>query len=419
MATAEIEKTSPREMSLIVASVLSNMSTKLDLEQYKAYWAMVYIARSELRINPEARVFTLPVDDLNTLAGLSGKNPDRLKKNIKEIREVNATLDFFGKDGSEKWENTDLVAGVTVDKIDGRWTITFSFSHIIIDKIIKPGIYTTFNMGSIAKIKKSKYAVILYGLCVDYLSPANPYIAPPTMTIDTFRAYLRLGDQYPLFADIKRFIIEPAIKELNAQTEIDVKCEYITVGKKVTALKFSSKFKEKQALLEKEQPLLEKEQPLLKKGEVEELGVLLSHIPAESRDEVRQLVIDTLALKGFDYCLENIKYAIKTTDGSSPEGLLFLSLKNNYARKEIEKKAKQLAAKEKKLQEEIKKKDIGKQKKENDEAYIKRQAKAMEIYSAMTAEQKAEVDEGLIGYTIGTKAVKLVMYFLDKGVVYE
>ena len=59
----------------------------------------------------------------------------------------------------------------------------------------------------------------------------------------------RLGVSYPRYADIRRYIIEPAIAELQTKSNIDISWEPVKTGRQVTSIKFT--FAERTAKPEK------------------------------------------------------------------------------------------------------------------------------------------------------------------------
>ena len=59
------------------------------------------------------------------------------------------------------------------------------------------------------------------------------------MTIDGFRESLGItDDQYRLFADLKKRVILPAIKEINTKTNIVIRFELTRRGKKFSHITF-------------------------------------------------------------------------------------------------------------------------------------------------------------------------------------
>lgn len=89
---------------------------------------------------------------------------------------------------------------------------------------------------------KTQYAKRLYQLVMQY-KPPNYKI--PEIPLHQFRSMLALGNSYSEYKDLNRYVIIPAIKDINQQTDITINLNPIKIGKTVNALQFSYKFKSK------------------------------------------------------------------------------------------------------------------------------------------------------------------------------
>jgi plasmid replication initiation protein len=61
------------------------------------------------------------------------------------------------------------------------------------------------------------------------------------LEINELKKMLGIPEKYPKFADFKRYMVEPAIKQLNAKTNMKVSFSTQTKKRKVTHLKFEFK----------------------------------------------------------------------------------------------------------------------------------------------------------------------------------
>jgi plasmid replication initiation protein len=61
-----------------------------------------------------------------------------------------------------------------------------------------------------------------------------------------FRSLFKLEDKYPLFRDLNKWVIKPAVKEINNSSNLDVYYNTIKKGRTVIALQFD--FDEKSQL---------------------------------------------------------------------------------------------------------------------------------------------------------------------------
>lgn len=92
------------------------------------------------------------------------------------------------------------------------------------------------------KSLKSIYSIRLYELICQYHPEQNKRF----ITVESLRNMLDLGDKYPRYADLKRWVIEPALKEINQATNFNV--DYYTEKKGRAVEKIWLTFKEKEQL---------------------------------------------------------------------------------------------------------------------------------------------------------------------------
>lgn len=83
----------------------------------------------------------------------------------------------------------------------------------------------------------STYSIRIYELLQQFRSTGDRTIA-----LDDFRSILGISDKYPLFKDLNKFLLKPAITELNEKSNLVVTVEPIKKSRSVVALRF--RFKE-------------------------------------------------------------------------------------------------------------------------------------------------------------------------------
>ncbi|WGM18551.1 replication initiation protein (plasmid) [Arsenophonus nasoniae] len=88
---------------------------------------------------------------------------------------------------------------------------------------------------------KSVYSIRIYELLMQFKS-----IGDRLLNIDDFRSILFISDKkYSSFKSLSQWVIKPAIKELNAKSDINVSVDLIKQGRKVVALHFHFEEKNK------------------------------------------------------------------------------------------------------------------------------------------------------------------------------
>jgi len=87
---------------------------------------------------------------------------------------------------------------------------------------------------------KSRYALILWEVCFDYFDTDRSQGETPFIPLETLRELLGIeSDEYPLFPELNRTVLKPALKEINVLTNYHVEIEQKRIGRKVAELKFS------------------------------------------------------------------------------------------------------------------------------------------------------------------------------------
>ena len=102
--------------------------------------------------------------------------------------------------------------------------------------------FTQYLQSDISNVSGA-YTIRFYELICQYRN-----IGKREISIADLRFMLNLYDKYPLFYDLKKRVIEPAIKEINEKTPMQISYEQKKKGKTVVAilLKFKEKPQEKQ-----------------------------------------------------------------------------------------------------------------------------------------------------------------------------
>lgn len=117
---------------------------------------------------------------------------------------------------------------------DGQVTITFT------DEILKyisqlKGHFTSYKIHCVSNLK-SVYSMRLYELLIQFKSTGVRVIR-----VDEFKNLLGLEDMYSQFKFLKRDVINPAIKELNIKSNLEIELKTLTQGRKVISLIFNFK----------------------------------------------------------------------------------------------------------------------------------------------------------------------------------
>lgn len=122
------------------------------------------------------------------------------------------------------------------DYDDGGAEIHFSSDVIpYLVKLHENGNYTMYQLENIGGLKSS-YGIRLYELLVQYKAIGNREIQ-----VKELREILCLGDKYKRMCDLRKWVLNLAVKEINEQTDLTVSYENIKRGRSIIALHFTIK----------------------------------------------------------------------------------------------------------------------------------------------------------------------------------
>lgn len=116
-------------------------------------------------------------------------------------------------------------------KGEGRVTFTWSDDVLVYISQLKRR-FTTYRLRDVAGFS-SPYAIRLYELLMQFNATKDRII-----NLDDFRSLFNLEDKYPLFRDLNKRVIKPAVKEINASSNLVVYYSTMKKGRNVIALQF-------------------------------------------------------------------------------------------------------------------------------------------------------------------------------------
>ena len=142
-------------------------------------------------------------------------------------REIN----YWDQDNNT-YTRTRWVQSVQYDNGSGCVTLEFA------DKI-KPQLYslsknfTTYHLRHIAKFK-SKYSIRFYELLSQYKK-----LGKRTFEVEDLRQMFMLEKKYPRFADFKKYVLSPAVREINKYSDLMISDpQNIKKGRTIVKIKF-------------------------------------------------------------------------------------------------------------------------------------------------------------------------------------
>jgi len=178
-------------------------------------------------------IYRITVDDLKNL-GVHEKTAYRdLKDGVNRLydRSINLTIDD---------ESIKMRWVQSIRFLESKSVVGLRFSKEILPFISNLSReFTKYSLSDIAGMS-SAYAIRIYELLSQYRS-----IGKREISVESLRTMLELGKRYPLFADLKRWVIDTAVDQINEYSPLSVRYEQKKTGRKVTHIQFSFKEKSK------------------------------------------------------------------------------------------------------------------------------------------------------------------------------
>lgn len=189
----------------------------------------------------DENMYSVSVTDIERLSGTSTHATyDEIKKAALRLkrREVWITERPNGDGDHDQVLVTSWVQSIRYIKREGRVELRFSRDMLpYLSQFVEQ--FTAYALTDIAKMS-SAHAIRLYELLMQWQSQQVR-----TITVEDLRHFLQLDDKYPLMADLRRWVIEPSVKQINEHSPVTVAWAQKKTGRRVTHLIFS--FEEKTA----------------------------------------------------------------------------------------------------------------------------------------------------------------------------
>ena len=217
---------------VIKASPAIQIQNRITHLQRRAWNVLLANAYHELADKDIHRVSMV---ELAAKLGFDSKNDEYLKGMIKSLVDCTVEWNILGKNNKQVWGAASLLGSAEIE----NGICTYSFAAHLRHKLHNPIMYTKLNL-RLQNQFKSQYALILWEVCFDYFNVARSRGETPFIPIEAFRELMGVeSNEYPLFGELNRNVIKPAIKEINNLTDYFIEVEQKRFGRKIAELKFS------------------------------------------------------------------------------------------------------------------------------------------------------------------------------------
>ena len=205
-----------------------HIGAKLSLLQRKLVNALLYNAYDQLLTAKEHQISAAVLCEM---IGFGSHNSAYLKAALKGLMETVVEFDVLEDDGETSWEAMVLLPYA---KIKGG-VCTYRYEQSLAEKLYHPDVYSKINL-SVLREMKSAHALVLYENCYRYVDIAHT----PWWDVDVFRKLMAVEQMtsYKQFKLLNRAVIQPAMKEVNELSNIQIELETKRKGRTVTGLRF-------------------------------------------------------------------------------------------------------------------------------------------------------------------------------------
>ena len=222
-------KTSSKDNQILKKHVAAiHIGAKLSLLQRKLVNALLYNAYDQLLTGEEHHI---SASVLCEMIGFDSKNIGYLKGALKGLMETVVEFDVLEEDGERSWEAMVLLPYA---RIKGG-ACTYRYERALAEKLYHPDVYSKINL-SVLREMNSAHALVLYENCYRFEGIGHT----AWWDIEVFRKLMAVDmmPSYKPFKALNRNVIQPAMKEVNKLSNIQVEMETRMKGRSVTGLRF-------------------------------------------------------------------------------------------------------------------------------------------------------------------------------------
>lgn len=205
-------------------------------EQRIINFIVAHIKPEDTDIN---QYFEFSIVNFCKICGIESTNNTYLRKIIKKLYDRPSIEHFDG----EKYTPYRWIGDYEI--IPKSSTIRIQIHHRMRGFLMELKRNFTSSELSLCLLFSNSYSFHLYELFRSIIGTAyfrNAMIVEYCISVDEFREKLVLEKKYKNFNDLKRFVLDPALKEINELSDLQILTRWIYKGKKIDELIFTISF---------------------------------------------------------------------------------------------------------------------------------------------------------------------------------
>ncbi len=349
---------------------------KLDIWETRIFLMLIAQIRKEEK---DFNVYRIWFRDVASIFNLNKKRGyDMLRQAVKSLMNKSFYVQY-SDEGKPREAQYHILRKIDYSLLDNqKMTDSQEYVDIHIEEDMKPLLlqlqksFTTYNIENVAHL--GVYSIRIYELLKQYEN-----IGHRTFDFEDLKKMFEIGNEYPRFATFYQRVIESAVKEINATSDLDVyEVEKLKIGKKVSGVRFRFRHRPVQNALEPiSKEVLSDNMPFIKaeaaKAKKQIKAIDITHTSHTSDDTrftffypkiVENMGVTPTVLMELlkNFSNEQIEQAIRVANRAKIEGLIktnvpgffVQALKNGYTdQKEERLKKEKKEDTEKKIQNQI------------------------------------------------------------------
>jgi len=224
---------------VVKSNALIETSYRLTTNEQRIVLACIAQVRRDEPITDKI-MYEISATDFSELCGVTLKSSYReLKQSALKLkrREVRITQEPNGHGRRKKTLVTGWVQ--SIEYSDGEGLVSLRFNHDILPYLTEiSGCYTKYKLKNVVRMS-STYGARIYELLIQWLDSGEREVS-----VEWLREVLQIKEKYKAMNNFKARVLEPAIKDINNNSDLKVGVTQRKTGTKVTHLKFKFKLKE-------------------------------------------------------------------------------------------------------------------------------------------------------------------------------
>ena len=321
---------------VIKASPAIQIQSKITHLQRRAWNVLLANAYNEF---PDKDIHSVSMVELAAKLGFDSKNQEYLKEVLRSLRSCEVEWNLLNKDNKQVWGIASLLASAEIE----NGICTYGFAPHLRLKLHNPRIYTKLNL-RLQNRFTSRYALVLWEVCFDYFDTERDQGETPFIPLEVFKELMGLEkDEYPIFKELNRNVIKPAIKEINDLTDYHVEVEHKRLGRRIAELKFRITKVNQIPIQESLFPDIENLSPVALELVQAEIDRKVAQKIADQEWDFRQSpkAANTLVLISnfLAYIAEKIEISLHGADVKNRGGFIVEAIRENYQNPEVQKSA--------------------------------------------------------------------------------